>query len=156
MKAFQCRKNSLFTKRCCKKNGPPYAKNKQTGTSLVVQWLRICLPVQGTQVRSLVWEDSTCLRAIKPVHHDYWACSLEPSSHNYWRLRTLGPVCHNYWARVLQPLKPTHCNEEHPPLSATRGSPRAAMKTQHTQKFKKIKNKQKQKTPQFTSHIYKN
>ena len=27
--------------------------------SLVVQWLRICLPVQGTQVQSLVQEDST-------------------------------------------------------------------------------------------------
>ena len=26
------------------------------GTSLVVQWLRICLPMQGTRVRSLVWE----------------------------------------------------------------------------------------------------
>ena len=27
-----------------------------TGTSLVVEWLRICLPVQGMQVRSLVGE----------------------------------------------------------------------------------------------------
>ena len=27
-------------------------------TSLVVQWIRICLPKQGTQVRSLVWEGS--------------------------------------------------------------------------------------------------
>ena len=26
------------------------------GTSLVVQWLRICLPMQGTWVSSLVWE----------------------------------------------------------------------------------------------------
>ena len=26
------------------------------GTSLVVQWLRIRLPMQGTCVRSLVWE----------------------------------------------------------------------------------------------------
>ena len=29
-------------------------------TSLVAQWLRICLPVQGTWVRALVWEDPTC------------------------------------------------------------------------------------------------
>ena len=28
----------------------------RTGTSLVVQWLRIHLPMQGTQVWSLVWE----------------------------------------------------------------------------------------------------
>ena len=26
---------------------------------MVVQWLRICLPIQVTHVQSLVWEDST-------------------------------------------------------------------------------------------------
>ena len=41
------------------------------GASLVVQWLRICLPMQGTQVRSLVWEDPTCRGATKPVRHNY-------------------------------------------------------------------------------------
>lgn len=40
--------------------------------SLVVQWLEILLPVQGTQVLPLVWEDTTGLRAAKPVCHDYW------------------------------------------------------------------------------------
>ena len=39
--------------------------------SLVVQWLRICLPMQGTQVRALVWEDPTCHGAIRPVSHNY-------------------------------------------------------------------------------------
>ena len=42
-----------------------------SGTSLVVQWLRICQPVQATQVRSLVQEDTTCCRADKPMHHNY-------------------------------------------------------------------------------------
>ena len=37
----------------------------------VVQWMRILLPVQGTQVLPLVWEDTTGLRAAKPVCHDY-------------------------------------------------------------------------------------
>ena len=32
----------------------------QGGTSLVAQWLRIRLPVQGTRVRALVREDPTC------------------------------------------------------------------------------------------------
>ena len=41
------------------------------GTSLVVQWLRIRLPMQGTQVLALVREDPTCCGAIKPVHHNY-------------------------------------------------------------------------------------
>ena len=37
------------------------------GTSLVAQWLRIHLPMQGTRVRALVREDPTCHGAIKPV-----------------------------------------------------------------------------------------
>ena len=41
------------------------------GTSLVVQWLRIRLPIQGTQVRALVQEDPACRRAAKPVCHNY-------------------------------------------------------------------------------------
>ena len=59
-------------------------KTVSFGTSLVVQWLRICLPMQGTRVRSLVQEDPTCRGANKPVGHNYWACTLEPASHNYW------------------------------------------------------------------------
>ena len=31
----------------------------------MVEWVRIHLPTQGIQVRSLVWEDSTWLRAAK-------------------------------------------------------------------------------------------
>ena len=34
-------------------------------TSLVVQYIRIHLPMTGAQVRSLVWEDSTCHGATK-------------------------------------------------------------------------------------------
>ena len=41
------------------------------GTSLVVQWLRIHLPMQGMWIPSLVWEDSTRHRAAKPMHHNY-------------------------------------------------------------------------------------
>ena len=36
------------------------------GVSLVVQCLRIHLPMQETEVLSLVLEDSTCLGATKP------------------------------------------------------------------------------------------
>ena len=36
------------------------------GASLVVQWLRIHLPMQGTRVRALVREDPTCRGATKP------------------------------------------------------------------------------------------
>ena len=40
-------------------------------TSLVVQLLRIHLPMQRTCVRSLVREDSTCFDVTEPVHHSY-------------------------------------------------------------------------------------
>ena len=49
------------------------AKNSQKpfkkigGTSLVVQWIGICLPKQGTRALSLVQEDSTCHRTTKLV-----------------------------------------------------------------------------------------
>ena len=53
--------------------------------SLVVQWLRIRLPMQGTRVQSLVWEDPTCHEATKPVRRNYGgsagprACALPTS-----------------------------------------------------------------------------
>ena len=92
-------------------------KNLPTGTSLVAQWLRIRLPMQGTRVRALVREDPTCRGATKPVCHNYWACALEPANHNYWARvpQLLKPTC-------LEPMlrnkrshdneKPAHCNEE--------------------------------------------
>ena len=109
------------------------------GTSLMAQWLRICLPMQGTRVRSLVREDPTCRGATKAMRRNYRACALEP-------------VSHKYGAHVPQLLKPTHlepmlCNkrshrnekpvhrkEEKLPLAATRESPCAATKTQCSQK----------------------
>ena len=42
-----------------------------TRASLVAQWLRICLPMQGTRVRALVWDDPACHGATRPVSHNY-------------------------------------------------------------------------------------
>ena len=46
----------------------------------MAQWLRICLPMQGTQVlSSLRREDSVWRQAVKPVRHDCGRPStLEP------------------------------------------------------------------------------
>ena len=46
-------------------------RNAMQGTSLVVQWLRIRLPMQGTWVQALVWENPTCRGATELVHHNY-------------------------------------------------------------------------------------
>ena len=43
-----------------------WLRGLSSGTSLVVQWLRILLPMQGTQVQSLV-QDPTCHGASKTV-----------------------------------------------------------------------------------------
>ena len=45
--------------------------------SLVMQWIRIPLPMQGPWVQSLAQEDSTCRGATKPVHHNYWSPSSQ-------------------------------------------------------------------------------
>ena len=44
---------------------------RKSRASLVVQWLRISLLMQGTWVQALVWEDPSYRAATKPVHHSY-------------------------------------------------------------------------------------
>ena len=58
---------------------------------LVVQWLRIHLPMQGTQVCSLAWEDLTCRRTTEPQRHNYWAHALKPEKISQWEARALQP-----------------------------------------------------------------
>ena len=48
----------------------PRLKNSMLCTSLVLQGLRIHLPMQEMWVRSLVWEDSTHHGATKPMSHN--------------------------------------------------------------------------------------
>ena len=71
-------------------------KNSHRASLVVHQW-RIHLPMQETQVRSLVWEDPTCHGATKSVSHNYWGCTLEPGS------------C-NYWDHILKPEHPRLCS----------------------------------------------
>ena len=82
----------------------------------MVQWLRIHLPIQGTQVRSLFQEDSTCHGVTKPVHHSYWAYTA------------LEPVLCNKKGHSNE--KPVSTTGEQFPLTAIRGSPRIATRTQ--------------------------
>ena len=92
-------------------------KEKALRASLVAQWIRIRLPMQGTWVRALVRKGPTCCGATKPVRHNYWACTLKPASHNYWarvpqllKSTRLEPVLCNKRSHCGE--KPTHHNEE--------------------------------------------
>ena len=61
-------------------------------TLLVVQWLRIHLPMQETWVQPLVWEDPMCHGATKLVCHNYWAGALQPA--NLWQEKPPQRDCH--------------------------------------------------------------
>ena len=126
-------------------------------TSLVGQQIGICLAMQGAQVPSLVWEDSTyqkqpgpgatiteahALQARKPQQPSLRVASTESTypgaaGHNHW------PVCCSYWS----PLTLSLCSSTgqatagRNPLTATRGpfaptreSLYKATHTQHSQK----------------------
>ena len=93
-------------------------KKSKTRTSLVVPWMRICVPMQETQVRSLVWEDSTCCRAMKP-------CTTTPEPAH------LEPLLHK---RRHHNEKPGHCNRVSLHSPQLEKSPCTATKTQHSQK----------------------
>lgn len=75
--------------------------------------------MQGTQVRFLAQEDSTCHRATKPLHRNDCACALEPV------------ICNK---RGRHRKMPSHRNWRSSPLSTTRESSLAATKTQRSQK----------------------
>ena len=81
-----------------------FLKKLKIGASLVAQWLRICLPMQGTRVRALVWEDPTCHGAARPVSRNYWACAsgacaLQQQRPRQWEAHAprwrVAPTCHN-------------------------------------------------------------
>ena len=79
-------------------------KSNWVGAFLVAQWLRVCLPMQGTRVRALVWEDPTCCGATRPVSHNYWACASGACAPN---------------KRGRDSERPAHRDEGWPPLAAT-------------------------------------
>ena len=119
-------------------------KKERNRASLVAQWLRICLPMHRTWVRALVQEDPTCRGATKSVCHNYWACALEPMSHNYRALVPqllkpvrLEPVLRSRRTHCTE--KPMHRNKEWPLLAANRESLRAAAKTNAAKNKIKLK-----------------
>ena len=87
---------------------------EQHETSVVSLCLRICLPMQRTWVWSLDQEDPTCQGASEPVPHTHWA----------W-------VLHN---RRTHHSESPHTTTKKSLNAATRESPSAATRTQHSEK----------------------
>ena len=98
-----------------------FKRSSGQGTSLVVQWLRIRLQMQGTRVRSLVGE----LRSHMPWSN-YWACVPQLES---LHAATTEPTCSG--AHTLQLERSPHTTTKSP--HATTNIPSAATKTQHSQ-----------------------
>ena len=85
-------------------------------TSLVVQWLRICLPTRGSWVWSLVWEDPTCCGATKSNAATTGPADPEPALHE-----------------GRSPMRSRAPQPGGAPRTATRKSLRAAGKIRHSQ-----------------------
>ena len=74
-------------------------KESEWTTSLVVQQMRIYLPMLGTHVRSLVWEEPTCHEAAGPSSPHPTAHALQQGKHG-----------HEKPMRRSWRVDPEHCN----------------------------------------------
>ena len=103
---------------------------------LVIQWIRICLPVPGLWVRSLSQEDSTCHGASK-AHMPQLLESTCSRAQEPQLLKPehLEPVLCNKGSHCNN--KPIHCNQGVAPLVAIRESPCASVKAQCNQQINK-------------------
>ena len=86
----------------------------------MVQWLRIHFAKQGTQVQSLVQEDSTCLGAATPCATTN-AGALEPESLSYGSLYALKRVLRN--KRSHPNKQPVDCNYRAAPACRDESEP---------------------------------
>ena len=84
------KKNNLQAYHCVSSENTSFKNTDTIGTSLMVQWLRICLLIQGTQVRSLVLE----LRS-----HTLWSSE----AHTQQLLKpTCSRPCAKQWEKLPQ------------------------------------------------------
>ena len=95
----------------------------------MAQWIKTCLPMQETQVWSLIQEDPTCRGTTKPV-----AQLLSPSSGacqpQLLKSLHLETVPHSKRSHHSE----KHCREEEPLLTAPKESPCKSVTIQHCQK----------------------
>ena len=101
--------------------------SKESWPSLMVQWIRIHLALQGAWAPSVVQEDPTRHGAAEPVRHNSWA--REPQLLSPWV-----PRAHMPNKRCHCSEKTVPCNEEQTLLTAVKESPCTAIKIQCSQR----------------------
>ena len=119
-----------FFRASATKSGPSYLKSVICElTSLVSLWVSVCLPMQGTWVRSLVWEDPTCRK-----QQSLCAAAIEPTSYNH-QAHTLHLSAGAESLRSAErEATSTRSLRTLAPLAATNESPCKATKTQPSQR----------------------
>ena len=75
---------------------------KESDMTEQLNWTDWTEQMQETQVRSLIQEDPTCLKATKPVNHNHYICS------GARKPKLLKPT--HPWAHAPQRERPTLCN----------------------------------------------
>ena len=70
---------------------------KEFGTSLVAQLVRVHLPMKGTWVQSLVWEDSTSRGMTEPVCYNFFFFTVQVFIFTPFR-----PWIHSEWVLTVQ------------------------------------------------------
>ena len=78
---------------------------KHYGISLLVQWLKICLPMQGTQVQFLDWKDSICRGATKACESQL----LKPTGSRAHALQQEKPP---HWVACALQLESSSCSPQ--------------------------------------------
>ena len=103
------------------KEGPlPMSLKETLGSSLVVQWQRILLPMQETMgLRPLVREDPTCCRVTKPLCSRAQDTVTEPKRCNYWSPWAESPCSPTREATAMR--SPHTTARPQPLLATTRG-----------------------------------
>ena len=114
-----------------------YNKRKANQDFPGAQRIRICLPMQGTQVRSLVQKDPTCHTAA------------EPTGRSYQRLQALEPVLCGKGSRhsekpaprqrVAPTLQPEKARPQQARLSATKNQMDSFLTTKKEKQMKPIR-----------------
>ena len=104
------------------------------------------LPVQGTQVCSLMWDNCTCCEQLSPctMITELMLCGSQATADglvccSYWRLCVLGPTSCSYWdcvprACVLQQKKPPQWEDQARQLES--GSHSLQLEKAHMQQWR--------------------